>query len=94
MVTDIRLGDPLLMSTAREVDRIGQDHAMAGAWCSQMLGRVADEAIRTSGAVGVVADPPPERICRDPRVVESRWESASEIRRRTISRELLRPLDT
>lgn len=94
MATDIRIGDLLLMNTAWKVDRdkstIAEDCAMAKVWCSEMLARVADQAIQTCGGMGVMADLPLERIYRDARV-ERIWEGTSEIQRHIISRQLLRP---
>lgn len=95
MATDIRLGDLLLLNTAWRVDQdaltVVEDCAMAKVWCSEMLGRVADQAIQTCGGMGVMADLPLERIWRDARV-ERIWEGTSEIQRHIISRQLLRPL--
>ncbi len=95
MATDIRLGDLLLMNTAWKIDQgaptEAEDCAMAKVWCSEMLGRVADQAIQTCGGMGVMADLPLERIFRDARV-ERIWEGTSEIQRHIISRQLLRPL--
>ncbi|MDJ1006192.1 MAG: acyl-CoA dehydrogenase family protein [Paracoccaceae bacterium] len=95
MAMDIRLGDLLLMNTAWKIDRgsptAAEDCAMAKVWCSEMLGRVADQAIQTCGGMGVMADLPLERIYRDARV-ERIWEGTSEIQRHIISRQLLRPL--
>ncbi len=95
MATDIRLGDLLLMNTAWKIDQglptQAEDCAMAKVWCSEMLGRVADQAIQTCGGMGVMADLPLERIYRDARV-ERIWEGTSEIQRHIISRQLLRPL--
>ncbi len=95
MATDIRLGDLLLMNTAWKIDQgsptEAEDCAMAKVWCSEMLGRVADQAIQTCGGMGVMADLPLERIYRDARV-ERIWEGTSEIQRHIVSRQLLRPL--
>ncbi len=95
MATDLRLGDLLLMNTAWRIDQkqssVAEDCAMAKLWCSEMLGRVADQAIQTCGGMGVMADLPLERIWRDARV-ERIWEGTSEIQRHIISRAILRPL--
>ena len=95
MATDIRLGDLLLMNTAWKVDRdaptLAEDCAMAKLWCSEMLARVADQAIQTCGGMGIMSDLPLERIWRDARV-ERIWDGTSEIQRHIISRQLLRPL--
>ncbi|MCV3244039.1 acyl-CoA dehydrogenase [Mesorhizobium robiniae] len=93
MAIDIRLGDLLLMNTAWRVDQkfpsVAQDCAMAKVWCSEMLGRVADQAIQTCGGMGLMTDLPLERIYRDARA-ERIWEGTSEIQRHIISRELMR----
>ncbi|MES0056672.1 MULTISPECIES: acyl-CoA dehydrogenase family protein [unclassified Mesorhizobium] len=93
MAIHIRLGDILLMNTAWRVDQhlpsVAEDCAMAKVWCSEMLGRVADQAIQTCGGMGVMADLPLERIYRDARV-ERIWEGTSEIQRHIISRQLMR----
>lgn len=93
MAVDIRLGDLMLMNTAWRVDQnlpsVAEDCAMAKLWCSEMLGRVADQAIQTCGGMGVMADLPLERIYRDARV-ERLWEGTSEIQRHIISRQLMR----
>ena len=92
MATDVRLGDLLLMNTAWKVDQgastASEDCAMAKVWCSEMLGRVADQAIQTCGGMGVMTELPLERIYRDARV-ERIWEGTSEIQRHIISRRLL-----
>ncbi|MET2833070.1 acyl-CoA dehydrogenase family protein [Mesorhizobium shangrilense] len=93
MAIDIRLGDLLLMNTAWRVDQnfptVIEDGAMAKVWCSEMLGRVADQAIQTCGGMGLMADLPLERIYRDARF-ERIWEGTSEIQRHIISRQLMR----
>ncbi|TCN20368.1 acyl-CoA dehydrogenase family protein [Sinorhizobium americanum] len=93
MAIDIRLSDLLLMNTAWRVDQnfpsVAQDCAMAKVWCSEMLGRVADQAIQTCGGMGLMADLPLERIFRDARG-ERIWEGTSEIQRLIISRQLMR----
>ncbi|MEO0818945.1 MAG: acyl-CoA dehydrogenase family protein [Pseudomonadota bacterium] len=95
MATDIRLGQLLMMDTARRVDdnapTAAEDCAMAKLFCSEMLARVADQAIQICGGMGIMEDLPLERIWRDARV-ERIWEGTSEIQRHIISRALLRPL--
>lgn len=95
MAVDLRLGDLLIQNTAWRVDQgwpsAAEDCAMAKLFCSEMLARVADQAIQTCGGMGIMADLPLERIWRDARV-ERIWEGTSEIQRHIISRGLLRPL--
>ena len=68
------------------------DYAMAKLFTTEMLARVADEAIQIHGGMGLMADLPLERIWRDARV-ERIWEGTSEIQRHIISRAMLRPLE-
>lgn len=93
MAIDIRLGDLMLMNTAWKVDQkaatVREDCSMAKVWCSEMLGRVADQAIQTCGGMGLMAELPLERIYRDARG-ERIWEGTSEIQRLIISRQLMR----
>ena len=64
---------------------------MAKLFCTEMVGRVSDEAIQICGGMGLMSDFPLERIWRDARI-ERIWEGTSEIQRHIISRSLLRPL--
>jgi len=64
---------------------------MTKLFCTEMLGKVSDEAIQICGGMGLMADIPLERIWRDARI-ERIWEGTSEIQRHIISRSLLRPL--
>jgi acyl-CoA dehydrogenase len=66
------------------------DAAMAKLKASEMLAKVADEAIQVFGGMGLMAELPLERIWRDARV-ERIWDGTSEIQRHIISRALLRP---
>lgn len=93
MAIDIRLGDLLLMNSAWKVDQgaptAREDCAMAKVWCSEMLGRVADQAIQTCGGMGLMTELPLERIYRDARG-ERIWEGSSEIQRVIINQQLMR----
>ncbi len=82
------------METAWKIDQgtvTPEDCAMAKLYCTEMLARVADQAIQTVGGMGLMEDLPLERIWRDSRV-ERIWDGTSEIQRHIISRGLLRPL--
>ncbi len=68
-----------------------EDFAMAKLYTTEMLAKVADEAIQIFGGMGLMDSLPLERIWRDARV-ERIWEGTSEIQRHIISRALLRPL--
>ena len=94
MSMEIRLANLLLMETAWKIDQgkvTPEDCAMAKLYCTDMLARIAYQAIKTVGGMGLMEDLPLERIWRDSRV-ERIWDGTSEIQRHIISRALLRPL--
>ena len=94
MSLEIKLANLLLMETAWKIDQgtvTPEDCAMAKLYCTEILARVADQAIQTVGGMGLMEDLPLERIWRDSRV-ERIWDGTSEIQRHIISRALLRPL--
>ena len=94
MAMDIKLANLILMESAWKIDQgtlTSKDAAMAQLFCTEMIGRVSDEAIQICGGMGLMADIPLERIWRDARI-ERIWEGTSEIQRHIISRSLLRPL--
>ena len=68
-----------------------EDCAMVKLYCSEMLSRIADQALQTVGGMGLMEELPLERIWRDARI-ERIWDGTSEIQRHIISRGLLRPL--
>ena len=94
MATELRAADLLVMHAARKADR-GQmtptDAAMCKLFASEMLHRVAENAVQIFGGMGLMEDLPVERLWRDSRL-ERIWEGTSEIQRHIISRSLLRPL--
>ena len=94
MAMDIKLANLILMESAWKIDQgtlTSKDAAMAKLFCTEMIGRVSDEAIQICGGMGLMEDIPLERIWRDARI-ERIWEGTSEIQRHIISRSLLRPL--
>ena len=94
MATEIKLANLILMESAWKIDQgtlTSKDAAMTKLFCSEMVGRVSDEAIQICGGMGLMSDIPLERIWRDARI-ERIWEGTSEIQRHIISRSLLRPL--
>lgn len=94
MALEIRLANLLLLEVAWKIDQgaaTPEDTAMAKLYCTEMLGRVADQSLQTLGGMGLMADLPLERIWRDARI-ERIWDGTSEIQRHIISRALLRPL--
>lgn len=64
--------------------------SMAKLTATEMLGRVADEALQIHGGMGLMSELPLERIWRDARI-ERIWDGTSEIQRHIISRSMLRP---
>ena len=94
MATNIKASNLMLLESAWKIDQktlSSQDAAMTKLFCTEMLGKVSDEAIQICGGMGLMSDIPLERIWRDARI-ERIWEGTSEIQRHIISRSLLRPL--
>lgn len=67
------------------------DAAMVKVYCSEMLGKIADDAVQIFGGMGLMEDMPIERLWRDSRL-ERIWDGTSEIQRHIITRAMLRPL--
>ncbi|MFQ1702662.1 acyl-CoA dehydrogenase family protein [Loktanella agnita] len=68
-----------------------QDAAMVKVFCSEMLGRTADDAVQIFGGMGLMEELPIQRLWRDARI-ERIWDGTSEIQRHIITRSILRPL--
>ncbi|AAV95943.1 acyl-CoA dehydrogenase family protein [Ruegeria pomeroyi DSS-3] len=68
-----------------------QDAAMVKVFCSEMLGRIADDAVQIFGGMGLMEELPVQRLWRDSRL-ERIWDGTSEIQRHIITRSMLRPL--
>jgi len=94
MITDIDAAEFLTLAAAWKLDQGGnanREISQAKLFASEMLSRVADQALQIHGGMGLMEDLPLKRIWRDARV-ERIWDGTSEIQRHIISRELLRPL--
>ena len=94
MATEIAAAELLTLFTAWKMDQGNMtdgEAGMAKLFASEVLGRVADEAVQIFGGMGLMDEGPVERIWRNARI-ERIWEGTSEIQRHIISRELLRPL--
>ncbi|MBC8258904.1 MAG: acyl-CoA/acyl-ACP dehydrogenase [SAR324 cluster bacterium] len=94
MATEIKMANLMLLETAWKIDQgnvTPEDCAMTKLFCTEMLSRIADQALQTVGGMGLMEDLPLERIWRDARV-ERIWDGTSEIQRHIISRGMLRPL--
>ena len=67
------------------------DGAMIKVFCSEMLGKIADDAVQIFGGMGLMEEMPIQRFWRDSRL-ERIWDGTSEIQRHIITRSMLRPL--
>lgn len=93
MATELRAADLLTLYVADRYMKgamTNADAAMAKVFCSEMAGRVTDQAIQVLGGMGLMNELPLEMLWRDARV-ERIWDGTSEIQRHIIARELLRP---
>lgn len=93
MAVDIKLGDLMVKEAAWKIDndRMNRTEAsMVNYYCSEMVFRVADNALQIFGGMGMMEDFPIQRFWRDARI-ERIWEGTSEIHQDVIARDLLRP---
>ncbi len=93
MAVQIMAAQSMLYRIAANIDR-GADrktvHAQASGlklFCSEMAGRVVDEALQVLGGRGYMRENPVERLYRDIRV-DRIWEGTSEIQRLIIAGQL------
>ncbi len=92
MATDLRIGDLMVMDACARADQgimTDSDAAMTKLFCSEAVGRAADNTIQIYGGLGLMEDLPIERMWRDSRI-DRIWDGTSEIQRHIISRTLLR----
>ncbi len=92
MVTDLQASDLLVRHACQQADKgkmTSNDAAIAKLFCSEALGRAADNAVQIYGGMGLMEDLPIERLWRDSRL-ERIWDGTSEIQRHIISRSQLR----
>ena len=68
-----------------------QDAAMVKVFCSEMLNRVADDAVQIHGGMGLMEELAIQRLWRDSRR-ERIWDGTCEDQRHSIARSILRPL--
>lgn len=93
MAVDIKLGDLMVKEAAWKIENGLMDRteaSMANYYCSEMVFRVADNAVQIFGGMGMMEDFPIQRFWRDARI-ERIWEGTSEIRQDVIAKDLLRP---
>ena len=68
-----------------------EEAAMVKVFCSEMLNKIADDAVQIFGGMGLMEEMPIQRFWRDSRL-ERIWDGTSEIQRHIITRSILRPL--
>lgn len=85
-------GEAMVMRAAREWDA-GEDRRMAPSsaklFCTEMVGRVADNAVQIHGGLGYMRSMPVERFYRDARLFRL-YEGTSEIQRVIIAKQLVK----
>ncbi len=90
MATEIEAGRWLLYRACWLKDQqrsFSKEAAMAKLFCSEMMGRVVDQAVQIHGGYGLVKEFAVERFYRDHKILEI-GEGTSEIQRLVISRHL------
>lgn len=93
MAVDIKLGDLMVKEAAWKIENNLMNRteaSMVNYYCSEMVFRVADNALQIFGGMGLMEDFPIQRFWRDARI-ERIWEGTSEIHQDVIAKDLLRP---
>lgn len=93
MAVDIKLGDLMVKEAAWKIDNDLMNRteaSMVNYYCSEMVFRVADDAVQIFGGMGVMEDFPIQRFWRDARI-ERIWEGTSEVHQDIIAKDILRP---
>jgi acyl-CoA dehydrogenase len=91
---NLRAADLLVkdaVSRAEQGSMSDADAAMVKVFCSEMLNKIADDAVQIFGGMGLMEEMPIQRFWRDSRL-ERIWDGTSEIQRHIITRSILRPL--
>ncbi len=91
---NLRAADLMVLDAVARHERgvmADSDAAMVKVFCSEMLGRIADDAVQIHGGMGLMEELPVQRLWRDSRL-ERIWDGTSEIQRHIITRSMLRPL--
>lgn len=94
MAIGLRSADLMVWDAVRRADAgtlQDADAAMVKVYCSEMLGKVADDTVQIFGGMGLMQELPIQRLWRDSRI-ERIWDGTSEIQRHIITRSILRPL--
>ena len=93
MAMGLRTADLLVADAVQRADAgvmRDEDAAMVKLYCSEMLNKVADDAVQIHGGMGLMEELPIQRLWRDSRL-ERIWDGTSEIQRHIITRSILRP---
>lgn len=94
MALGVRIGDLLVADAVARAEAgvlTETDISMVKLYCSEMLGRAADDCVQIYGGMGLMEELPIQRLWRDARL-ERIWDGTSEIQRHIITRSILRPL--
>ena len=94
MAMEMRAAELLVGDAIRRADAgiiTDADISMVKLYCTETLGRVADNTVQIYGGMGLMEELPVQRLWRDSRL-ERIWDGTSEIHRHIISRAILRPL--
>ncbi len=89
---ELSLARALAYETLRRIDAgedVGTAPSMVKLFCSEMVGRVADNVVQIFGGAGLIRGVPVERFYRDVRHYRI-GEGASEVQRMLIARELFK----
>lgn len=92
MAVDIKLGDLMVKEAAWKIENglmNRTEASMVNYYCSEMVFRVADDAVQVFGGMGMMEDFPIQRFWRDARI-ERIWEGTSEIHQDVIAKDLLK----
>lgn len=91
MLADIAAGRALLYQTARLVDAgkpFTMEASMAKLWCSEMAGRVTNQAVQALGGYGYIREFGVERMMRDAKITQI-YDGTNDIQKLVIARRVL-----
>ena len=94
MKTEWYAGRSMVIDAARKKDldvTVATESSCCKYFCSEMVGRVADQAVQIFGGAGYIADYGIERFYRDVRIFRL-YEGTSQIQQLIIARNMLREL--
>ncbi len=91
MLADIAAGRALLYQTARLVDAgksFTLEASMVKLWCSEMAGRVTNQAVQALGGYGYIREFGVERMMRDAKITQI-YDGTNDIQKLIIARRVL-----